>query len=101
MLIFLFGVARGARESARRVEWPFRAYCQFTLPLFELCRSDLVNLHQYALNNAPAGWTGSVGFVTKEMIEKVMPAGGVGSADHGIGHKVLMCGPPPMMTAMK
>lgn len=30
-----------------------------------------------------------------------MPEGGVGSADHGKGHKVLMCGPPPMMNAMK
>lgn len=35
------------------------------------------------------------------MIEKYMPDGGVGSAEHGQGHKVLMCGPPPMMNAMK
>jgi cytochrome-b5 reductase len=35
------------------------------------------------------------------MIEKHQPAGGVGSSDHGVGPKVLLCGPPPMMTAMK
>jgi cytochrome-b5 reductase len=35
------------------------------------------------------------------MIEKYMPAGGVGSPVHGVGHKVVMCGPPPMMNAMK
>ncbi len=42
-----------------------------------------------------------MGFVTKDMIEKHMPTGGVGSATHGEGEKVLMCGPPLMMTAMK
>ena len=46
-------------------------------------------------------WTDGVGFVTRGMIEKHMPADGVGSATHLVGHKVLMCGPPPMMSAMK
>ncbi|KAK8850722.1 NADH-cytochrome b5 reductase 1 [Kwoniella newhampshirensis] len=55
----------------------------------------------YVLNKPPAGWTGGVGFVTKEMIENLMPEGGVGSPTHGEGHKVLMCGPPPMCSAMK
>ncbi|KAJ9126969.1 NADH-cytochrome b5 reductase [Naganishia onofrii] len=50
----------------------------------------------YVLNNAPAGWTGGQGFITREMIESHMPSGGVGSKG-----KVLMCGPPPMMNAMK
>lgn len=49
----------------------------------------------------PQGWTGGEGFITKEMIEKHMPEDGPGSPEHGIGHKVLMCGPPPMMGAMK
>ncbi|KAH7108255.1 NADH-cytochrome b5 reductase [Auriculariales sp. MPI-PUGE-AT-0066] len=48
----------------------------------------------YVLNNAPAGWTGGVGFISKEQIAKHMPP-----ASHDI--KILMCGPPPMMTAMK
>lgn len=56
---------------------------------------------QYTLNNAPEGWTQGVGFVTREMIEKHMPSGGVGSAEHGQGGKVLLCGPPPMIGAMK
>jgi len=48
----------------------------------------------YVLNNPPAGWTGGVGFVSKEQIEKHLPA-----SDSNI--KILMCGPPPMMGAMK
>lgn len=55
----------------------------------------------YVLNKVPQGWTGGEGFITKEMIEKHMPEDGPGSPEHGIGHKVLMCGPPPMMGAMK
>ncbi|KAI8995562.1 NADH-cytochrome b5 reductase [Trametes punicea] len=39
-------------------------------------------------------WNGGVGFVSKEHIEKHMPA-----TDKDI--KILMCGPPPMITAMK
>lgn len=48
----------------------------------------------YVLNNPSEGWTGGVGFVTKEQIEAHMPPP---SSDI----KVLMCGPPPMMAAMK
>ena len=48
----------------------------------------------YVLNNPPEGWTGGVGFVTKEQIQGHMPP-----TSEDI--KVLMCGPPPMMTAMK
>ncbi|KAJ6519542.1 ferredoxin reductase-like C-terminal NADP-linked domain-containing protein [Mycena sanguinolenta] len=48
----------------------------------------------YVLNNPPAGWTGGVGFVTKDQIETRLPAS-TGDA------KILMCGPPPMLTAMK
>lgn len=61
---------------------------------------DLVAAHPhrfsvyYVLNNAPQGWAGGVGFVTKEQIDKCLPH----TADD---IKLLMCGPPPMMTAMK
>ncbi|KZW00244.1 ferredoxin reductase-like protein [Exidia glandulosa HHB12029] len=48
----------------------------------------------YVLNNPPAGWDGGVGFVTKDHIKDKMPP-----TSHDI--KILMCGPPPMMTAMK
>ncbi|KAF8507061.1 ferredoxin reductase-like C-terminal NADP-linked domain-containing protein [Russula emetica] len=48
----------------------------------------------YVLNNPPAGWTGGVGFVSKEQIASHLPA----SHDN---IKILLCGPPPMITAMK
>ncbi|KZT57070.1 ferredoxin reductase-like protein [Calocera cornea HHB12733] len=48
----------------------------------------------YVLNNPPEGWTGGVGFVSKEMIHEHLPP-----TDHNI--KILMCGPAPMITAMK
>ncbi|GJN91243.1 hypothetical protein Rhopal_004261-T1 [Rhodotorula paludigena] len=47
----------------------------------------------YVLNNPPAGWTGGVGFVTKDMIEEHLPA-------LAEDHKALLCGPPPMINAM-
>ncbi|KAG9320447.1 hypothetical protein KVV02_003135 [Mortierella alpina] len=47
----------------------------------------------YVLNTAPEGWTGGVGFVNADMIKEHMPAP---AADI----KVLLCGPPPMVSAM-
>ncbi|WVO13590.1 NADH-cytochrome b5 reductase 1 [Cryptococcus depauperatus] len=49
----------------------------------------------YVLNKPPSSWNGGVGFVTKDMIENHMPAKDVGD------ERVLMCGPPPMISAMK
>ncbi|KAF8446117.1 hypothetical protein L210DRAFT_3619855 [Boletus edulis BED1] len=48
----------------------------------------------FVLNNPPENWSGGVGFVSKEQIEKYLPRS---SSDI----KILLCGPPPMMTAMK
>ncbi|KAL1296657.1 hypothetical protein AAFC00_000138 [Neodothiora populina] len=48
----------------------------------------------YVLNNPPEGWTGGVGFVTADMIKERLPAP---SPDM----KLLVCGPPPMVSAMK
>ncbi|KAI5301148.1 NADH-cytochrome b5 reductase [Ascosphaera atra] len=42
----------------------------------------------------PEGWTGGVGFVTPEMLKEKMPA----AADDV---KILICGPPPMVSAMR
>ncbi|KAG0265851.1 NADH-cytochrome b5 reductase [Linnemannia exigua] len=47
----------------------------------------------YVLNTPPQGWTGGVGFVTADMIKEHMPKP---AADI----KVLLCGPPPMISAM-
>lgn len=49
----------------------------------------------YVLNNPPEGWKGGAGFVTQEMIQKHIPD------PKKTDCKLLMCGPPPMMKAMK
>ncbi|KAH9814834.1 hypothetical protein DFH28DRAFT_1107813 [Melampsora americana] len=51
----------------------------------------------YVLNNPPTDteWNGGVGFVSKEMIAEKLPA----ATEDSI--KILLCGPPPMTTAMK
>ena len=48
----------------------------------------------YVLNEAPEDWEGSTGFVTEDIIRKYLPAP---SPDT----KILICGPPPMVSAMK
>ncbi|KAF8430209.1 hypothetical protein EV426DRAFT_9653 [Tirmania nivea] len=48
----------------------------------------------YVLNNPPEGWAGGVGFVTADMIKACCPA-------PAPDVKILLCGPPPMMSAMK
>ncbi|TXT12932.1 hypothetical protein VHUM_01333 [Vanrija humicola] len=50
----------------------------------------------YVLNNAPENWAGGIGFVTKEMIDERKHSAGIPA-----GGKVLLCGPPPMLNAMK
>lgn len=48
----------------------------------------------YVLNTPPEGWTGSTGFVTEDIIKEHLPAP---SPDT----KILVCGPPGMVSAMK
>ncbi|KAF7189571.1 NADH-cytochrome b5 reductase 1 [Pseudocercospora fuligena] len=48
----------------------------------------------YVLNNPPDKWTGGVGFVTAEMIKERLPP-------PAPDHKILICGPPPMVSALK
>ncbi|KAL6248024.1 NADH-cytochrome b5 reductase [Rhinocladiella similis] len=48
----------------------------------------------YVLNNPPAGWTGGVGFVTADMIKEKLPP-------PASDIKILICGPPPMVSALK
>jgi cytochrome-b5 reductase len=48
----------------------------------------------YVLNNPPEKWDGGVGFVTPEMITKWLPK-------PAEDIKLLLCGPPPMISAMK
>jgi cytochrome-b5 reductase len=64
------------------------------------------------LNNPPTGWTGGVGFVSKEQIETHLPAthdnikillcGAYSYTEFDAFRVLSIClGPPPMMTAMK
>ncbi|WEW57113.1 NADH-cytochrome b5 reductase [Emydomyces testavorans] len=48
----------------------------------------------YVLNNPPENWNGGVGFVTPDMIKAKLPA-------PASDIKILICGPPPMVSAMK
>jgi cytochrome-b5 reductase len=47
----------------------------------------------YVLNNPPDDWKGGVGFVTADMIKEYCPA-------YAEDAKILLCGPPPMISAM-
>ncbi|KAK5135575.1 NADH-cytochrome b5 reductase [Meristemomyces frigidus] len=48
----------------------------------------------YVLNNPPEKWRGGVGFVTADMMKEHFPA-------PAKDIKILICGPPPMVGAMK
>ena len=48
----------------------------------------------YVLNNPPENWSGGTGFVTADMIKEKLPA-------PASDVKILVCGPPPMVSAMK
>ena len=103
------GPLKGPFQALRMyLSIPWSSHLMLPLPLesnqavgTRNARSSVDTDGQYALNNPPSGWTHATGFVTREMIEAAMPSGGVGSAEHGKGGKVLLCGPPPMINAMK
>ncbi|KAI4225128.1 MAG: hypothetical protein L6R36_004148 [Xanthoria steineri] len=62
--------------------------------LDSLAKEDESFRVHYVLNNPPEKWDGGVGFCTPEMIKEKLP----GPAQD---IKVLICGPPPMVSAMK
>ncbi|KAF2184131.1 NADH-cytochrome b5 reductase 1 [Zopfia rhizophila CBS 207.26] len=62
--------------------------------LDELAKKDSRFRVHYVLNNPPEKWDGGVGFVTADMIKAKLP----GPAKD---IKILVCGPPPMVSAMK
>ena len=66
--------------------------CRDELSYYTLTRS---NISVYiSLNNPPGKWSMGTGFVDEGMIKKVLPV----PADDII---ILLCGPPPMIKAMK
>ncbi|KAI5928395.1 NADH-cytochrome b5 reductase 1 [Camillea tinctor] len=52
-----------------------------------------VRVH-YVLDKPPEGWTGGVGYVTADMITKWLPK-------PAPDVKILLCGPPPMISGLK
>ncbi|KAK1456942.1 NADH-cytochrome b5 reductase 1 [Colletotrichum cuscutae] len=59
-----------------------------------LAKEDAGFRVHYVLDKPPAGWTGGVGYVTGDMITKLLPK----AADDV---KLLLCGPPPMVSGLK
>ncbi|GMM32520.1 cytochrome-b5 reductase [Martiniozyma asiatica (nom. inval.)] len=49
----------------------------------------------YFLNEAPENWTGGVGFITKDVLSERFPTPDINK------NKLLLCGPPPMVSALK
>ncbi|KXJ97480.1 NADH-cytochrome b5 reductase 1 [Microdochium bolleyi] len=62
--------------------------------LDELAKSDPGFRVHYVLDRPPENWTGGVGYVTADMITKWLPK----PADDV---KILLCGPPPMISGLK
>ncbi|KAI9861728.1 MAG: NADH-cytochrome b5 reductase [Trichoglossum hirsutum] len=62
--------------------------------LDQLAKEDPGFRVYYVLNNPPEKWDGGVGFVTPEIIKSHLPT-------PAAGIKILVCGPPPMVSAMK
>jgi cytochrome-b5 reductase len=63
--------------------------------LEQLARDEKDRFNLYlVLNNPPEGWIGGVGFVTEQMIKEHCPR-------PAKDIKILMCGPPPMISVMK
>ncbi|KAJ9659091.1 NADH-cytochrome b5 reductase [Coniosporium apollinis] len=59
-----------------------------------LAREDEGFRAHYVLNNPPEKWDGGVGFVTPDIIKAKLPP-------PAKDIKILICGPPPMVSAMK
>ncbi|KAK3368209.1 hypothetical protein B0H63DRAFT_441447 [Podospora didyma] len=62
--------------------------------LDELAAEDKGFRVHYVLDKPPAGWTGGVGYVTADMITKWLPK-------PAEDVKILLCGPPPMISGLK
>jgi len=60
---------------------------------FAAMKPGQISVH-YVLNNAPINWQGSIGFVTAEIMAAQLPPPTANS-------KLLLCGPFPMVSAIK
>ncbi|KAI1085780.1 ferredoxin reductase-like protein [Whalleya microplaca] len=62
--------------------------------LDSLAKEDSGFRVHYVLDKPPEGWTGGVGYVTPDMITKWLPK-------PAEDVKILLCGPPPMVSGLK
>jgi len=99
MLQIIRAIVRG-RETGDKTEVDL-IFANVT-PQDILLREDLealvktdskIRIH-FVLDKPPEGWTGGVGYVTADMITKWLPK----PADD---IKILVCGPPPMISGLK
>jgi cytochrome-b5 reductase len=99
MLQVIRAIIRGRKAGDRtEVDLIFANVTQQDILLKEdlddLAASDPgVRVH-YVLDKPPEGWTGGVGYVTADMITKWLPA-------PAPDVKILLCGPPPMISGLK
>lgn len=99
MLQVVRAIVRGRREGDRtQVDLVFANVTEQDILLREdldqLAREDSGFRVHYVLDRPPEGWTGGVGYVTAEMLQKWLPK----PADDV---KILLCGPPPMVSGLK
>ncbi|CZR69275.1 NADH-cytochrome b5 reductase 1 [Phialocephala subalpina] len=99
MLQIIRAVIRGRRAGDKtEIDLIFANVNQEDILLKEdldtLAKEDAGFRVHYVLNNPPEKWTGGVGFVTPEMITNWLPK-------PASDVKLLLCGPPPMISAMK
>ncbi|KAI1378338.1 ferredoxin reductase-like protein [Hypoxylon crocopeplum] len=59
-----------------------------------LAKEDAGFRVHYVLDKPPEGWTGGVGYVTPDMVTKWLPK-------PAEDVKILLCGPPPMISGLK
>ncbi|EGS20439.1 uncharacterized protein CTHT_0022690 [Thermochaetoides thermophila DSM 1495] len=99
MLQIIKAIIRGRKDGDRtEVDLIFANVTEQDILLKEdldaLAAKDKGFRVHYVLDKPPAGWTGGVGYVTAEMIQKWLPK----PADDV---KILLCGPPPMVSGLK
>lgn len=99
MLQVIRAIVRGRAQGDRtQVDLIFANVTQQDILLKEdldaLAAEDKGFRVHYALDKPPEGWTGEVGYVTADMITKYLPK----PADDV---KILLCGPPPMISGLK
>jgi len=98
MLQIIRAINRGRPEDTTKIDLIFANVNPDDILLKEqldaLDKEDPNFSVYYVLNNPPEGWKGGVGFVTADIIKEKLPP-------PASNIKILICGPPPMVSALK